>query len=99
MADEKPKHTGNPDPQQKFRLDQEILHAAQSDRIKYRLHLPPPSHPALFHQGRSSDEVKNPAASYWASNLQRSQAAGWLTLAAVTKWTCRHVRLARCPQK
>ena len=27
------------------------------------------------------------------------QAAGYLTLAAVAKWTCKHVRLARCPRK
>ena len=40
--------------------------------------------------------VKNPAASYGASNLLRSRAAGYLTLAAVAKWTCKHVRLARC---
>ena len=43
--------------------------------------------------------VKDPAASYGASNLQRSRAAGYLTLAAVAKWTCKHVRLARCPRE
>ncbi len=44
-------------------------------------------------------EVKDPAASYGASNLQHSRAAGYLTLAAVAKWTCKHVRLARCPRE
>ena len=43
--------------------------------------------------------VKNPAASYGASNLLRSRAAGYLTLAAVAKWTCKHVRLARCSRE
>ena len=27
------------------------------------------------------------------------QASGHLTLAAVAKWTCKHVRLARCPRE
>ena len=27
------------------------------------------------------------------------QASRYLTLAAVGKWTCQHVRLARCPQE
>ena len=36
---------------------------------------------------------QKPAASYGASDLQRSRAAGFWTLAAVAKWTCRHVLL------
>ena len=44
-------------------------------------------------------KVNYPAASYGASNLQRSRAAEYLTLAAFAKWTCKHVRLAHCPRE
>ena len=55
--------------------------------------------PAYQNHGYAQEAVKNPAASYEASNVQRSRAAGYLTLAAVAKWTCKHVRLARCSRQ
>ena len=43
--------------------------------------------------------VNNPAAGNGASGLQRCRAAGYVTLAAVAKYACRHAHLARCPRE
>ncbi len=44
-------------------------------------------------------KVKYPAASYEASNLQRSRAAGYLTLAAFAKCASELARLAHCSRE
>ncbi|WP_417299040.1 hypothetical protein, partial [Eisenbergiella porci] len=43
--------------------------------------------------------IKDPAASNGVSNLQRCRAAGYLTLAAVAKYPCKHGYLARCSRE
>ena len=45
------------------------------------------------------DGIKYPDASMRGINLATMQASWYQTLAAVAKWTCKHVRLARCSQE
>lgn len=44
-------------------------------------------------------KVKDPDESMWDINLEMVQASWYLTLAAVVKCTCQHVRLTRCSRK